>query len=42
MINWYINNMKKAHEEKRWDDRANYAQMAKIDFVKYFYFGEEK
>ena len=42
MIDWYINNMKKAHKEKCWDDRANYAQMANIDFVKYFYFGEEK
>tara|TARA_R110002074_G_scaffold270442_3_gene442251 strand:- start:770 stop:904 length:135 start_codon:yes stop_codon:yes gene_type:complete len=40
MIDWYINKMKKAHDEKRWDDRSNYAQMAKIDFVKYFYFRE--
>lgn len=37
MIEWYIKKMEEAHNNKRWEDRRNYAKMCNIDFVKYFY-----
>ena len=40
MREFYIKHMIQAHESKAWLDRKNYAQMAGLDFVKYFYFGD--
>ena len=37
MKHFYIKHMTLAHNESRWEDRANYAQMAGIDFVRWFY-----
>lgn len=37
MNDFYIKHMIQAHESKAWEDRRNYAQMAGIDFAKYFY-----
>ena len=36
-MDFYIKHMLLAHKEKRWEDRSNYAQMASIDLIKYFY-----
>lgn len=38
MQDFYIKHMTMAHNELRWDDRKNYADMAGIYFVRYFYF----
>lgn len=40
MNEFYIKHMNQAHEDKRWDDRRNYANMAGIDIVEYFYLRE--
>ena len=37
MVEWHIKKMEEAHNNKQWEDRANYAKMARVDFVKYFY-----
>lgn len=37
MIEWYISKMEEAHKDKQWEDRRNYAKLANVDFVKYFY-----
>lgn len=40
MTEFYIRHMVMSHNDGRWDDRRNYASMAGIDFVRYFYFAK--
>lgn len=38
---WLVNQMELAHNEGRIDDRNNYAKMAGIDVVQWFFMGEQ-
>ncbi|AUR82914.1 hypothetical protein NVP1029O_81 [Vibrio phage 1.029.O._10N.261.55.A7] len=40
MVDFYIKKMIESHNKGMWLDRANYALMAKVDFVKWFYLDE--
>ena len=37
MTEWYLNKMHEAHKAGRWEDRANYAEMAGVDFIRVIY-----
>lgn len=41
-LEWLKKQMEAAHNEGRIEDRNNYAKMANIDVVTYFYLKEEK
>lgn len=41
-LEWLKQQMESAHSEGRIEDRNNYAKMAEIDVVEYFYLKEEK